>query len=154
MEYPFVFICGLNEGVFPSRRISSLEEMEEERRLAYVAMTRAMKRLYLSDAEGVANDGLVKYPSRFIFDIGDQHIDYVVPLDDALKSRWIKHLNADEAQLCNMTAQFVINDRVKHPVFGSGVILRVDDKNAYYAVKFDALPSERNIQFALLQKNG
>ena len=154
MEYPYVFICGLNEGVFPSRRISSLEEMEEERRLAYVAMTRAMKRLYLSDAEGVANDGLVKYPSRFIFDIGDQHIDYVVPLDDALKSRWIKHLNADEAQLCNMTAQFVINDRVKHPVFGSGVILRVDDKNAYYAVKFDALPSERNIQFALLQKNG
>ena len=41
MEFPYMFVCGLNEGVFPSRKTLSLDDMEEERRIAYVAMTRA-----------------------------------------------------------------------------------------------------------------
>ncbi|TCL03516.1 ATP-dependent helicase [Sodalis ligni] len=152
MEYPYVFICGLNEGVFPSRRISSLEEMEEERRLAYVAMTRAMDRLYLSDAEGVANDNLVKYPSRFIFDAGEENIEYVVPLEEGLKTGLLRAITAGDEQLGNMAARYDVSDRVDHPVFGGGVIISVHERDAYYAVKFDALPTERNIQFSALHK--
>ncbi len=152
MEYPYVFICGLNEGVFPSRRISSTEEMEEERRLAYVAMTRAMDRLYLSDAEGVANDNLVKYPSRFIFDAGEENIDYVIPLENGLKTGLTQAIAAGEERLRNMTAQFGSGDRVNHPVFGAGSVVAVLEKDACYAVKFDALPTERNIQFSALHK--
>lgn len=70
LEFPAVFVCCLNEGLFPSRKIRTREEMEEERRVAYVALTRAESLLYLSDAEGFdANCGGNLYTSRFLFDI-------------------------------------------------------------------------------------
>ena len=65
LEFPYVFLCGMNEGVFPSRKILTLPGMEEERRLAYVAMTRAEKGLALSAAEGYNFDGSPRFPSRF-----------------------------------------------------------------------------------------
>ena len=71
LEFPTVFLCGMNEGVFPSRKISTLEGMEEERRLAFVAVTRARERLFLSEAEGFNFDGSNRWPSRFLFDMGD-----------------------------------------------------------------------------------
>ena len=49
LEFPHVFLCAMNEGIFPSKKTNTLERMEEERRLAFVAMTRAEKRLYLSE---------------------------------------------------------------------------------------------------------
>lgn len=52
LEFPYVFLCAMNEGVFPSKRTDTIQGMEEERRLAFVAMTRAEKVLYLSEAEG------------------------------------------------------------------------------------------------------
>ena len=72
LEFPYVFVCGLSEYIFPNTR--SLEErkeraLEEERRLAYVAMTRAMKELYLTESEGITRNGLKKYPSRFLFEM-------------------------------------------------------------------------------------
>lgn len=52
LEFPYVFLCGMNEGIFPSRKVRTLPGMEEERRLAFVALTRAEKGLYLSEADG------------------------------------------------------------------------------------------------------
>ena len=52
LEFPYVFLCAMSEGIFPSKKTNTMEKMEEERRLAFVAMTRAEKRLYLSEAEG------------------------------------------------------------------------------------------------------
>lgn len=66
LEFPVVFVVGLNEGIFPSSRIKNPAEMEEERRLAYVAYTRAENNLILTDSEGRTFDGRFKYPSRFI----------------------------------------------------------------------------------------
>lgn len=50
LEFPHVFLCAMNEGLFPSKKIRTLPAMEEERRLAFVAMTRAEQGLYLSEA--------------------------------------------------------------------------------------------------------
>ena len=69
LEFPYVFLCGMNEGIFPSRRVRTLPGMEEERRLAFVALTRAEKGLYLSEADGWNFDGSPRYPSRFLLDI-------------------------------------------------------------------------------------
>ena len=52
LEFPHVFLCGMNEGIFPSRKVRTRQEMEEERRLAFVALTRAQRGLYLSQAGG------------------------------------------------------------------------------------------------------
>lgn len=141
MEFPYVFICGLNEGVFPSRRINTPEEMDEERRLAYVAMTRAMDRLYLSDSEGTSNDGIFKFPSRFIFDAGKENLQFVKELDPYL-----------EIHSRNISAKFPENifklgDRIEHPVFGPGTITTVNLSESSYSILFDKLKTERGIQF-------
>lgn len=52
LEFPAVFLCGMNEGIFPSRKVLTPAAMEEERRLAFVALTRARDRLFLSAADG------------------------------------------------------------------------------------------------------
>ncbi len=57
LEFPYVFLCGMNEGIFPSRKVRTRQGMEEERRLAFVAVTRAEKGLYLSEADGTNFDG-------------------------------------------------------------------------------------------------
>ncbi len=69
LEFPYVIVCGLNEGKFPSSKISSEVEMEEERRLAYVAFTRAQKRLLLTSAGGVDFKVMPLLPSRFLSEI-------------------------------------------------------------------------------------
>jgi len=141
MEFPYVFICGLNEGVFPSRRISTPDEMDEERRLAYVAMTRAMNRLYLSDSEGTSNDGLFKYPSRFIFDAGKENIRFVRELEPHLEIH-SKNVSADFP-----TNIYQIGDKIEHPVFGSGTITAINYEESSYSILFDKLTTERNILF-------
>ena len=64
LEFPHVFLCALNEGIFPSKKTSTIEGMEEERRLAFVAMSRAMKSLFLSESHGKNFDGSTRYPSE------------------------------------------------------------------------------------------
>ena len=76
LEFPYVFLCAMNEGVFPSKKTDTIQKMEEERRLAFVAMTRAQKGLYLSEAEGRNFDGSPRYPSRFLLDIEPALLDY------------------------------------------------------------------------------
>jgi DNA helicase-2/ATP-dependent DNA helicase PcrA len=147
MEFPFVFVCGLNEGVFPSRKIETPEEMDEERRLAYVAMTRAMDRLYLSDSEGVSNDGLFKYPSRFIFDAGRENLEYAATLDASLEGEAKRSILRGEQNQKSRQALFAPGDRVTHPAFGTGTVTEVNAAELFYSIRFDALKTERAIRF-------
>jgi DNA helicase-2/ATP-dependent DNA helicase PcrA len=147
MEFPHVFLCGLNESVFPGRRVSTPEEMEEERRLAYVAITRATARLYLSDAEGRAHDGLFRYPSRFIFDMGAEHLEYIVPLGQQLEESARAYICLDEAAMNARRAAFAPGERVLHPVFGAGKIVAVNASELCYMILFDKLKTERAIRF-------
>ena len=84
LEFPAVFVCGLSEGIFPSKRTDTREKLEEERRLCYVAFTRAKDRLFLSDAAGTNYDGSFRYPSRFLFNAEQENLDYVQPLPQEL----------------------------------------------------------------------
>ena len=153
MEFPHVFICGMNEGVFPSRRVSTPDDMEEERRIAYVAFTRAQRRLFLSDAEGKANDGIFKYPSRFIFDAGLENLELERPLDEGLVQQAQKIIACDEARMRAMRSLFAAGDRVRHPVFGDGTVILVNSTASCYTIQFDGMETQRSIQFAAkLQK--
>lgn len=148
MEFPYVFLCGMNEGVFPSRKVQTPDDMEEERRIAYVAMTRAKKGLYLSDSEGKANDGIFKYPSRFIFDAGLENLEVEQELDESLVEQARKVITYDEKRLENMRTLLSVGDRVHHKTFGDGTITLVNANAFCYMVKFDSVETERSIQFS------
>ncbi len=151
MEFKNVFLCGMNEGIFPSRKVQTPEDMEEERRIAYVAMTRAKDRLFISDAEGKANDGIFKYPSRFVFEAAGEDMknyDIEKPLDKSLVEQSQKIIKYDEGRLKAAATQFKKGDRVRHKVFGDGTIVLVNDKAFCYTIKFDDLATERSVQFA------
>jgi len=151
MEFKNVFLCGMNEGIFPSRKVQTPEDMEEERRIAYVAMTRAKDRLFISDAEGKANDGIFKYPSRFVFEAageGMKNFDIEKPLDKGLVEQSQKIIKYDESRLKAAATQLKKGDRVRHKVFGAGTIVLVNDKAFCYTIKFDDLATERSVQFS------
>lgn len=148
MEFPYVFVCGLNEGIFPGRKVVVPEDMEEERRIAYVAFTRAKKGLFLSDAEGKANDGVFKYPSRFIFDCGIKNLELVKQLDKNLVEQAQKLISYDEQRMSKTENLFNEGDRINHPVFGKGTVVLVNRTAFCYTIKFDNLETERSIQFA------
>ncbi len=92
LEFPVVFLCGLSEGIFPGKRANTREKLEEERRLCYVAFTRAKDRLFLSDAAGTNYDGSFRYPSRFLFNAEKENVEYMVPLDPELEERALEQI--------------------------------------------------------------
>ena len=96
LEFPYVFLCGMNEGIFPSRKTRTLQAMEEERRLAFVALTRAQKGLCLSEAQGRNFDGSPRYPSRFVLDIDPALISFVPDMDENLLREAKAHIRKTE----------------------------------------------------------
>lgn len=149
LEFPCVFLCGMNEGIFPSRKVRSLPGMEEERRLAFVAVTRAQKRLYLSEAEGRNLDGSPRYPSRFLLDIPAEHLEFTSPPREGLikearayvenGDRWLKEEE-------NPTV-FSKGQRVKNVIFGLGTVIEVNLVKQAYVVEFDEVDTPRTISF-------
>jgi DNA helicase-2/ATP-dependent DNA helicase PcrA len=149
LEFPYVFICGLSEGIFPSKKTATLEGMEEERRLAFVAFTRAEKALYLTDAQGRNLDGSFRYPSRFIFNVDKPLLNFTEELSDSLISESGWHISSSEKSLESMSAQKIlkIGDRVIHSIMGAGEIMDIDRNKNAYVIKFDELGTARNISF-------
>ncbi len=146
LEFPVVFLCGLNEGIFPSRKIDTMAGMEEERRLAYVAMTRAEKKLYLSGAAGRGFDGSVRFPSRFVTDIDSQYIDLTGELSDIVIEMAKDNAAKTDLLLTDNPDRLKEGKRVRHPVFGEGTVLGMD-KEAYL-ISFDSLSTPRSISVA------
>lgn len=155
LEFPTVFITGLTEGVFPNHR--SIRERrkdgeEEERRLMYVAVTRARKMLYLSESEGYMNDnGALRYPSRFISEIPEVLLTIEGKSDPALfegTRNMVNMLNSelgegDESPMSPGTA-------VEHKIFGTGVIVSFDPAARSYRVRFQN--TERDLVPRVLRK--
>ncbi len=155
LEFPYVFICSMNEGVIPSRKTRTTEAMEEERRLAFVAMTRAQTGLFLTCADGTAHDGMPRYPSRFVLDIDPDLMDFVTPLEDSLVKDARAYARAQDRKLDQAEAspRFPLGARVTHPVFGAGTITGIDNDRAAYEIQFDGMETPRSLSFkAALQQ--
>lgn len=146
LEFPYVFVCGMNEGIFPSKHVDTEEMLEEERRMAYVACTRARDRLYISDAEGLNYDDSFRYPSRFIFNIDRDALDYVVQLPKRLVDDTKSYVAANDARFMPQDTELKVGDRVKHKAFGEGVITAIRADIGCYVIKFDSVATERNLK--------
>ncbi|MDR2460972.1 MAG: ATP-dependent helicase [Deltaproteobacteria bacterium] len=144
LEFETVFVCGLNEGVFPSRLTVTIEDMEEERRIFYVATTRAKKNLYYSSAEGYKVEGASRDPSRFLAEIVD-FIETVNPSDRELLLASGKGARGQMAT--DLENLFAKGDKVLHQQFGPGSILEVKLEEHAYLVQFEALSTPRSITF-------
>lgn len=149
LEFPYVMLCGMNEGVFPSRKIKDLLGMEEERRLAFVAMTRAEKGLYLSGAEGYNFDGSPRYPSRFILDIDDELLEYDNKPADSLIADAKEYIALREKYMPeNLESELLpVGAKIRHEYLGEGSVLDIDTDKGAYLVQFDSLPTPRAISF-------
>lgn len=149
LEFPYVFVCGMNESIFPSKKTATAEGMEEERRLAFVAMTRAEKGLYLTDAEGRNHDGSFRYPSRFIFNIDRELLRYTSELDAGLVDEAGAFIRSSERDMSAVAkvAGFAVGDRIRHAVMGEGTILEIDEGKSAFVIKYDSVSTPRRISF-------
>ena len=123
LEFPAVFIVGMEDGVFPHLRcMGSMESMEEERRLFYVGVTRARDRLYLTGAAYRSLYGNLKMSpeSRFIRDIPRQHMEVIAPEGPAAVEGIGDRVRLEELDV--MAAAFRVGDSVVHDKFGEGVV--------------------------------
>ena len=149
LEFPYVFLCGMNEGVFPTRRTGTLPAMEEERRLAFVAVTRAERGLFLSEAEGRNLDGAPRYPSRFLLDIDPALLEFTEPPREGLIAETRDYVAAAEKRLTDGEgpAPFAIGERVRHELLGPGTVVDLDLNKGAHLVKFDSMATPRAISF-------
>jgi len=134
LEFPVVFLAGLEEGLFPHQRSTiDLEGLEEERRLAYVGMTRAMKSLYLSYAEQRRLHGVDSYGqvSRFVREIPEELIEEVRPRVQVSRPMSVGRFRPEEPAAPGMR----LGGRVRHGKFGEGVILNVEGNGAQARVQ-------------------
>ncbi|MEY3219094.1 MAG: hypothetical protein RIT27_451 [Pseudomonadota bacterium] len=160
LEFPVVFLCGLEEGLFPHIMSSqTVEDLEEERRLCYVGITRAMQHLYLSYAESRSMRGSTSFtrPSRFLGDIPKTLIEDIRLKTPIVKQnafspappRW-ENKNRFESYKSQIDqsitkpqawvdpkASFRINQKVKHEKFGVGIVLANEGKNEQERVYID-----------------
>ena len=148
LEFKNVFICGLNEGIFPSKKTRTLAAMEEERRLAFVAITRAKDTLFLTEAMGRNFDGSPRFPSRFIFDVDKQYLEYLNEPKDSLIKEAKEYIDLTDSLLKDeKKARLPEGSRVKHMILGEGEIISIDNDMQAYIIKFDSSETERMIAF-------
>src|SRR5215470_18062095 len=134
LEFPVVFLTGLEEGLFPHQRsLADLEGLEEERRLCYVGMTRAMRQLYLSYAEQRRLHGIDSYGqvSRFVREIPEGLIEEVRPRVQVSRPIAVGRFRAEEPEVAGVR----LGARVRHGKFGDGVILNVEGSGAHARVQ-------------------
>ncbi len=155
LEFPYVFLCGMSEGIFPSRKVRTRQAMEEERRLAFVAFTRAEKMLYFSESGGRNHDNTPRYPSRFLLDVDPGILAFTHEPDESTMreardyaertSQWMPDNDSDSI--------FPVGQRVEHMIFGPGTVVEVDLENSAHMVLFDEIGTPRKISFrAKLEK--
>src|SRR6478752_7506214 len=173
LEFPVVFLTGMEDGVFPHMRaLGQVQELEEERRLAYVGITRARERLYLTRAAMRSAWGQPSYnpPSRFLEEIPDQHLDWKrkgpMAAPAGPTSGITSSLSASRAKsgpsgfATRRTSEkpvvtLVVGDRVTHDQFGLGTVTAVDGfgDQAKATVDFgDERPKKLLLRYAPVEK--
>jgi len=150
LEFPLVFLAGMEEGLFPHRMsMDKIASLEEERRLCYVGITRAKSKLYLTHAESRRLHGEVNLcrPSRFIKEIPKQLIDEI-RLKTTVSRTKVHRRNGMHDSLSSGAeipqTEISLGQRVAHGKFGEGVVLNYEGQgsNARVQVNFDAAGSK------------
>lgn len=151
LEFPYVFVVGLNEGTFPNARTlceRNKDGEEEERRLMYVAMTRAERGLYLTESEGynISTKG-DKLPSRFLLEVGPGLMEEEGEMDPSLIEETRRLVEGEETSAQGSTAAdspFRPGTVVVHAVFGRGQVIGVQSDGSC-TVLFES-GAERNLR--------
>ncbi|HXR94090.1 MAG TPA: DNA helicase II [Steroidobacteraceae bacterium] len=138
LEFPMVFLSGMEDGLFPHQRsLNDIDGLEEERRLCYVGMTRAMKQLFLTYAEQRRLHGVDSYgiPSRFIKEVPEELIEEIRPKIQVARPVAVGRFRPEEPAVAGVR----LGARVRHGKFGEGVILNIEGNgpNARVEVRFE-----------------
>ncbi|MFE7167345.1 DNA helicase PcrA [Streptomyces sp. NPDC057616] len=177
LEFPVVFLTGMEDGVFPHMRaLGQTKELEEERRLAYVGITRARERLYLTRSSLRSAWGQPSYnpPSRFLEEIPAQHVDWkrtggTAPVSSGPASGVAASLSSSRSRSSASGASgfatsrasdkpvvsLAVGDRVTHDQFGLGTVVAVKGTggNAEATIDFgDAKPKRLLLRYAPVEK--
>lgn len=137
LEFKQVFLVGMEEGLFPSQQsVDDVGRLEEERRLCYVGITRAMRQLYLTYAESRRLYGRETYPrpSRFLREIPAEHIQEVRMR--ATVTRPVTSVKP-KAQSLQIAGKYKLGQRVSHAKFGEGVVLQMEGDGAQERVQIN-----------------
>ena len=129
LEFDYVFLVGMEENLFPhSRSLNDNSELEEERRLCYVAVTRAKKKLYITSVNSRLLYGLDNHnpKSRFIGEISDEYLDDIKIINSGKN----KKISIDN------TISYTLGEKIRHDDFGDGVIVGIDKMVLTIAFKF------------------
>ncbi len=145
LEFDYVFLCGWSEGLFPANRSYEDGSIEEERRLAYVALTRAKKRAYISFATNRHYFGQWQNspPSRFIDEIPQEHITWLSE-ENQRHYRNTPQLKMGAQSVSELKEGFYLGERIFHQKFGYGAIKSVDTEAAL--IDFDHAGQKRVMQ--------
>ncbi len=154
LEFPVVFMIGMEEGIFPhSRALYEPTEMEEERRLCYVGMTRAKEELFLTTAASRMLYGMTQHnvPSRFLADIdGGASLAPTYGFGGSLNTEPTNTPETGEPEIIFDDDGLKPGDRVKHQFFGTGLVVAIDGNNI--TIDFERGTKKLNAAFAPLTK--
>ena len=134
LEFPVVFLVGMEEGLFPSQRsVDDEGRLEEERRLAYVGITRAREKLIVTHAESRRMHGteMLARPSRFLGEVPAELIDEVRPRVQVSRPLYSGQRSASAASTLEESHSLKLGQRVSHPSFGEGVVLSAEGSGAH-----------------------
>ena len=164
LEFDTVFLIGADEGVFPSSRSFDFpDEIEEERRLCYVAVTRAKRQLYITRAQERLVFGKTMYPrpSRFLEEISEEYKEPAVSRRASQRRAASSHISYDNTAYNKEPTsmfkgrgassapqnQFIVGERVRHRKFGDGMIISMKPmgKDIYLEVAFDSVGTKKLI---------
>ncbi|KAF1008319.1 MAG: DNA helicase II [Luteibacter sp.] len=135
LEFPIVFLVGMEEGLFPSQRSTEEDNrLEEERRLAYVGITRARRKLYMSHAESRRMHGteMLARPSRFLGEIPPELIDELRPRVQVSRPAYADRFSSPSLE---EPMPIRLGQRVSHPKFGEGTIVSAEGAGAHMRVQ-------------------
>jgi DNA helicase-2/ATP-dependent DNA helicase PcrA len=140
LEFPLVFLCGMEDGLFPHQRsIADPNGLEEERRLCYVGITRAKQALYVTCAEQRRLHGMDSFsqPSRFLSEIPDDYIEEIRPRVQVSRPVRAPRSGATGSLRKSSDAEMGVRlgQRVRHGKFGDGVILNYEGQGAHARVE-------------------
>jgi DNA helicase-2/ATP-dependent DNA helicase PcrA len=138
LEFPVVFLAGMEDGLFPHQRsVADLASLEEERRLCYVGTTRAMKHLYITYAEQRRLYGVDTYgqPSRFISELPAELVEEIRPRLQVSRPVFVRRNIGSSSLEESPSPSMRMGSRVRHSKFGDGVVLNFEGNGPHARIQ-------------------